>query len=73
MQLCNSEEEESDGLQTRELGKRNGRVLNENQQLQQVVVTSEQGHQYKWDGRAWVPSREEAQSFQFQPHASSLR
>ena len=72
MQFCNSEEEENDGLQTRELGQKNGRVLNENQQLQQVVVTSEQGHQYKWDGRAWVPFQE-AQSFQFQPHASSLR
>merc|ERR1711956_161724 len=52
--LCNSKEEEQ------------GRVLNENPQLQQVV-TSKQEVPYKWDGRAWVPaSRAEVQSSQIQ-------
>merc|ERR1712008_396194 len=52
--LCNSKEEKQ------------GRVLNENPQLQQVV-TSKQEVPFKWDGRAWVPaSRAEVQSSQIQ-------
>ena len=52
--LCNSKEE------------KNGRVLNQNQQLQQVV-TSKAGVPLKWDGRTWVPaSRAEVQSSQIQ-------